>query len=359
MLNQNPRQSEFVLGTCPHCQKVVRIPATAATSQSSSHVGCPICSESFELASVLEDMIPAVKVVDEPPQVTKPKPVANEGSKQPKRINAIDTPELFHSLNSKDEYEPTTEKKNGRFVVPELLSKGIDKKKKRKKSRRRRSSNDPDVAKSLAKLRENTSSTSLDRTPSSDDSVHQTGGMDEANVSSSESERSSSRGERSKSERSSSSRKKNSSRKPSSNSRAANRSRSKGLFGSILSMPRMLRKNVRNNLSSDAESDSTRGDIIMLVIGAMIAIPMLHLVLWWFVGLDPLGLAKPTAKVIPFIVPNSMRSETGESTIQIESQQSLVGDENFFESGSAVQSADGKLPKPSIDPSSVHADDVN
>lgn len=132
-------------------------------------------------------------------------------------------------------------------------------------------------------------------------------------------------------------------------------------MGALLSLPRMLRKNVRNNLSSDAEVNSTRGDVIMLVLGAMIAIPLLHLVLWWLVGLDPLGLARPTAHVVPFIVPSSMRTvESVAPAISAEpSQQTLGSSDSFFESSSSAQSGGGMLPKPKIDPASVHTDDVN
>ena len=338
MLNQNPRQAEFVLGTCPHCQKVVRIPVTAVTSQSSSQVGCPICSKSFELASVLEEMIPAVKVVDDktpPPEI----PPAVVNPSRPKRINAIDTPELFHSI-SKEEYEPSTEKKNGRFVVPDLLSKGIDKKKKKRKSRRRRSSNDPDVAKSLAKLKENTSSTSFVQNPDLQDPPTVEDG-----------EKSEGRSHRGKSR--SSSRKKSS-------SKSRSTKRTKTTHNSIFGLPSRLLRRLQNNLASDAQSGTSGNDILMLVLGALIAIPLLHLLLWWSVGLDPFGLAKPTSRALPFMVPNSLKeSNDSQLNLPVEPSQSIVDDEGFFESNPSTKSPDGKLPKPNLDPSSVHIDEVN
>ena len=339
MLNQNPRQAEFVLGTCPHCQKVVRIPVTAVTSQSSSHVGCPICSHSFELASVLEETVPAVKVVDSAPV----EPVNKKSDDQrPQRINAIDTPELFHSL-SKESYEPITEKKNGRFVVPELLSKGNDKnkkKKKKRKSKRRRSSNDPDVAKSLAKLRETTASTSLEPTNGEPPVV-------ETNVEI---------GQENSSDRSQSRKKgRGGSRK-----KASSRTRTSG---GIMGLPSRITRMFRNNLTSDAEADSSRGDIMMLSFGALIAIPLLHLMMWWFTGFDPLGLAKPVSRVAPFIVPNSLQDPNNQLlAVPAEpSQQSLDNDAGFFESSpnASTRPVDGRLPKPNLDPSSVHVDEVN
>ena len=354
MLNQNPQQTDFVLGTCPHCQKVVRIPVTAVTSQSSSQVGCPICSKSFELASVLEEMIPAVKVVDDEP--TSEAPIAPPTqAKKPQRINAIDTPELFHSI-SKEDYEPITEKKNGRFVVPDLLSKGIDKKKKKKrKSRRRRSSDDPDVARSLAKLKENTASTSLEPAQQYDSNRDESERREDET-----SERKSSR----KKSRSGS-QGRSSSRKRSQSTRSSNKVRtSQGLGNTILAIPRRFRRMFKNNLSSDSEKESTTGDMIMLALGAMIAIPMLHLVLWWLAGLDPLGLAKPTSRIVPFLVPRSLKTDTdATTTVPAEpSKQTILDEENFFESNvrsPAQPTADGKLPKPNIDPASVHVDDVN
>ena len=337
MLSQNPRQAEFVLGTCPHCQKVVRIPVTAVTSQSTSQVGCPICGQSFELASVLEEMIPAVKVVDDVPVADSTAEPA-----KPRKINAIDTPELFHNIPKVD-YEPITEKKNGRFVVPDLLSRGIDKKgKKKRKSRRRRSSNDPDVAKSLAKLRENTSSTTLDPSRSFQTENDERDGESR---------------DRKSSRRKVRIRKKVSSPRPETKTR-----QSGGLVPSVLGVPRRLRRMFQRNLTSDADSDATGTDILLVILGAMIAIPSLQLMLWWIFSADPLGMARPTSRILPFLVPRSLQAPLDPGTLgPVEPSKQTIIDDSFFESSSrpSTSSPDGILRKPSVDPASVHNDDVD
>lgn len=361
-MNQNSRQADFVLGNCPECQKVIRIPVTAVTSQSNSQVKCPICEASFEIADVLEQTIPAVEVLDESSTSTPAAP-ATSSEKRPERINAIDTPDLFHV--SKEGYQPTTEKKNGRFVVPELLSKGNKSQKKRKRSRsRRRRENDPKLAESLAKLKENTSKTSLEesaegaasngvveqRSEHSRESSDHNGEHKESRRSSSRGERgSSSRGERgssSRGERKSSSRGERGSSTRGSSKREA----------TIGNRWRSMKNRLKGSRNFGAGRLGSKAELIMIGIGLMLAIPLLHLLLWWMAGVDPLGLSKPTARIMPFLVPSSMRAPVETETVdepRSRAQEPIIERRT---QATITRDEDGKLPKPKLDPSSIHSD---
>ncbi len=345
MLNQNSRPVDFVLGSCPNCEKVVRIPVTAFTSQSRAHVRCPICDESFELAAVLEKMIPAVEVIDQLRPVAK--------VKTPDRINAIDTPELFHI--AKADHEPITAKKNGRFIVPELLSRGIRKKKKRSRRRSRSSEEDARLAESLAKLKANSSNTSM---LASADSEESTSGSDDRSSRSRHSNRSSrSKGsespEKNRSGRSRSSRKTSIERIPTPSLIGI---RSWADFREFTHACKSLLKSRFKSQHASAARATTRSEVLLVVIGALFAIPVLHLMMWWFVGIDPLGLAKPTSHVAPFFVPRELQA-AGSEEIDMEpvqpSKQVNAEDRQFQQP--ATQTPDGKLPKPNLDPSSVHS----
>ena len=54
-------------------------------------------------------------------------------------------------------------------------------------------------------------------------------------------------------------------------------------------------------------------EVIKIVVGAMLAIPISQLLLWWFLSFDPLKAAPMVEKVIPALVPNALRSPRNES----------------------------------------------
>ena len=362
MLNQDPRQADFVLGSCPECQKVVRIPVTAVTSQSKSQVRCPICDSSFEIADILDETIPSVEVVDDVrPSNKSSKPAPEKTEPTPERINAIDTPELFHV--SKDDYRPKTEKKNGRFVVPELLSKGIKKKKRKGSRRRSRSHEDPKLKQSLEKLKQNTSSTSLNASvtdeTASDQSSRESGRSRSDRHESSRRGRSEGRSRGNRSEKS--------------RSREAVRStkKSPSFFSELIRTRSLadLRRLFRSTMAGmnkkidqgEMSKHQSKLEYIMIGIGMLLAIPMLHLVMWWFAGVDPLGLAKPTSYVVPFIVPNELQAKVGTDEVLETSASSSERDgtaaTRAYQSSTELKMIDGKLPKPKLDPASVHSDD--
>ena len=121
MLNNTNRSNDFIVGNCPSCDKYVRVPVD---TNPMSTVKCPMCAASFELALMIEGVVPTVQVVDENLPITE----TPDNTLSRKSVNAIDTPEIFH-VKSKQDYTPITEKKNGKFVVPEQLAKGVKKRK--------------------------------------------------------------------------------------------------------------------------------------------------------------------------------------------------------------------------------------
>jgi hypothetical protein len=53
----------------------------------------------------------------------------------------------------------------------------------------------------------------------------------------------------------------------------------------------------------------TRGDLIKTVLGALIALPVAQLILWWGLARDPFSLGPTVASVAPFLVPRPMRGD--------------------------------------------------
>ncbi len=272
-------------------------------------------------------MIPSVEVLDENSGIAEKPSEANV----PEKINAIDNPELFHV--SKDDYQPKTEKKNGRFVVPDLLSKGTKKKRKRSRRRSRRTSEEKKlVEQSLAKLKENTSSPTLATQDTSQEQSHQ------------EKSRSSRRSRRSGSSRSrSSSRKEEKATNP------------KVVGGESLGKLSRTITWTLDRLVSALKEPNGKLEYLLVGVGALAAIPILHLLMWWFVGIDPFGMARPTNRVVPFLVPNAMKP-----AVEEESKAPLLirpkNNAPIKSSESAVPPKTGKLPRPNLDPSSVHAE---
>ena len=102
----------------------------------------------------------------------------------------------------------------------------------------------------------------------------------------------------------------------------------------------------------------------MIAIGILLAFPMLNLMLWWFGGVDPLGLTKPTNAVLPFIVPNEFKEApevvqpelvNGDSN-ELPTPQRNSADGLYSNSKKDERAEDGRLPTPKIDPSSVRFD---
>ena len=278
---------------------------------------------------------------------------------------------------------PKTEKKNGRFVVPELLSKGSKSSRQKKKSSGRRKSrkkeHDPKLAESLAKLKQNASATSMHSNDLASSSDSSPGSRPEASSQRSE-ERHQSRSKGSRSRRSAGekgsgdrSRSRSNMRRSSKDSRTASRQKSNVLFADLMAVRSLAELSnwagrqfstvvkTMNGLRAGNEPNS-KWDVMMIIIGFLIAVPALHLIMWWFIGIDPLGLARPTSYIAPFMVPTEMKAEIEEETDSISptlTQENNSSPTFSTSANTAIQLDDGKLPTPKLDPSSVHAGDNN
>ena len=61
-----------------------------------------------------------------------------------------------------------------------------------------------------------------------------------------------------------------------------------------------------------AKPDSGLVEGIKILFGALLAPPVAQLVIWWVLGLDPLGLGPTVSKFVPAVVPAKFRAETVE-----------------------------------------------
>jgi hypothetical protein len=73
------------------------------------------------------------------------------------------------------------------------------------------------------------------------------------------------------------------------------------------------------------ETNSTT-ETIKIVFGAIVALPVAQLILWWVFAVDPAGLAAPTSQVLPFVVPAGLRPETVAEEDLLEQQEEVNKD---------------------------------
>lgn len=57
------------------------------------------------------------------------------------------------------------------------------------------------------------------------------------------------------------------------------------------------------------KADSGFVEVVKIIFGAMMAPPVAQLVIWWVLGLDPLGLGPATSKFVPPLVPATFHAE--------------------------------------------------
>lgn len=56
-------------------------------------------------------------------------------------------------------------------------------------------------------------------------------------------------------------------------------------------------------------------EIVKIVLGAFLALPVAQLIIWWGLGVDPLGLGPSVGRSFPSLVPKSMRAEEKPETV--------------------------------------------
>ena len=309
---ENPNSSEnAIIGNCLSCQSLVRVPARAPAN---SKVRCPHCTQSFLLSQILDQAIPELELVDD----STDSPI-------------IQTDLLVVSNGaSKDE--------EGRFVVaPQLRSKPRSKK-------RRRSSRENGESRSGRSKSRSSSSREAERVNSFSDSSSASNAQPtdgQFSISESESER----GSRSQSRSSSRSR----------DSERSSRERSS------------RRRNNAGRSSSGRNSyhkTNTGAEIVKVVLGGFLAIPIAYLLVLWVFQQDPLGVGPTIGKSMPFAVPEQFRVEEEiepraadtdddeKSETEPEREQPIDVSEQPEESD--VNPLDlGELPKPNLDPAEI------
>ena len=157
----------------------------------------------------------------------------------------------FEPKSDKKRTEPIPKDEQNRFVVAPALAKGAKRKKKRRRSR----------------------SSSESESSSSKKATAQKPQQSERKSSSGSSRSSRSSSSRSSSSRSSSSR----SRRP-----------------------------------APEKPDSGLVEGIKILLGALLAPPVAQLVIWWVLGLDPLGMGPTVSKFVPMVVPAKFHAESSE-----------------------------------------------
>lgn len=84
--------------------------------------------------------------------------------------------------------------------------------------------------------------------------------------------------------------------------------------------PPLRRKTKRSNSSSaganwdrlvknESRIRNPRLELFKVLVGALAALPVAQLIIWWVMGLDPFRMAPMVRKVVPAIVPPSLRQE--------------------------------------------------
>jgi hypothetical protein len=60
-------------------------------------------------------------------------------------------------------------------------------------------------------------------------------------------------------------------------------------------------------------------EMVKVVIGAVMALPVAQLIIWWGLGLDPLGIGPSVGRIVPPLVPRAIRAsaEEGERTVDL------------------------------------------
>ena len=65
----------------------------------------------------------------------------------------------------------------------------------------------------------------------------------------------------------------------------------------------------RRSKTRKSYEPTTSTEVIKIIFGGLLALPLAQLILWWGFQKDPLQLAEPISKVIPFIVPQKMQAK--------------------------------------------------
>lgn len=278
-----PTPNSIIVGNCIECSGLVRVSTTTSATAS---VRCPHCQQTFPLASLLEMAVPEVEVME--PQAV---PVKKEKQK------------LYI-----DQTTETVKDAAGRFVVPSQLAKG---------ARRRKSSRRSGSSRSRSSSSETDRSSRGNDSPSRDDnrSLAQRNGDPKT-----QNQRVSDRADDTRRKphpsengsRSAAPRSKNYDAGGESYSRKQESQPTKSYDGSKQSYG--SHRSTRHRDARMAEELNSKPqpvlDILKIVGGAGLALPIAYMVVLWVFARDPLGVGENLGKNLPFLVPTTFRTKT-------------------------------------------------
>ncbi len=262
-------QDKIIVGNCIYCDGLVRIPVSASPQ---STVRCPHCGESFKLASVLDDSVPTLEIVEEPASQTS--------ATAPRRIN-------LDSSNQDPNREPGT-----KFEVSPILKKGA--KKRRKKRRRSKEASEQEEKEPLGRSHVVSGQEIETGSKSAGDveSKGEHGGGNRSALISDWPGDAVGRDDSAPLIREADA------------MEGANRSRSKDDGGRVRREPPTRPKNRPRK-----KSDGGGFEMVKIILGAMLALPVAQLLVWWVFGQDPLDFGPGVGAVLPAVVPADLRGE--------------------------------------------------
>ncbi len=326
----------IIAGNCINCFGMVRISQTMAVN---STVRCPHCKESFLLHELLDQSLPPLEVVTKRGDDTPDQEAPYIDTLDAKRGQQADKPE----------------RPRVKFDAPKALRDGA----KRRRRRRRRKSEDGHTSANVA------GGTNKVVRPSSNGN-----GNGSATPASTRVDRAG-REAHDPSQRSSSSNHRSSSSSRSSGS--GTRRRSSSTAAVKLSPESAAYRGKVNSRLGGATPKAPSLDLagaVKTISGAVLAISFAYLLLIWTFKADPLGIASPISKALPFAVPASMHG-AAEPVTPIANESNLADepliagleeDEPSLDFDSPVQIKrrdsqplvdEERLQMPSIDPDEV------
>jgi hypothetical protein len=252
-ISNKPQSDNMIVGNCVACDGLVRIPLHANPN---SIVRCPRCSADFKLIDVLERAAPILEVVGDQ-SAPEPEP------RKPRFVPILDeTPP-----------QPDGRKRGDKFVVSPILQKNS----KRKKHRRRHRSSESGGSSPPNSSPPNGTSTATPIAGSATSAepsleIDQSRGASPVSVG----------------------------------------VRSGGTADKAPVQRTAPRRPQNRRSSSNRASRSNSGsglELTKIILGAVLALPVAQLLIWWFAGTDPLNLGPMVSRIAPFVVPAEFQPE--------------------------------------------------
>ena len=103
------------------------------------------------------------------------------------------------------------------------------------------------------------------------------------------------------------------------------------------------RRKKRKSSSLSAKKDP-KGEMIKMVLGGLLAIPVAQMIIWWGLHTDPLKLAPAVDRVFPYILPGSLQAEKDDEEELSEEKKRLleIANDNSDKRFSSLSEQDNK-----------------